>query len=340
MPLWAGKGKDRGLSAWGSLESKKKQSKSRGKGWEVQGLCRQPVQDSVSYYVEKVGLAPVVNGVPQTKKKKKNNLLYGHTRGQQILVPATGAAVLDFYSSFSLVIHAKYCQELIPPVEDGTDASLAVLYVIRTDLVKKRLLSSIKTRIQRWSNKNLVAECVEPLWQWVRAGTEDYDARLSLVRNLASNATTVDPATVVECYTHVVTALVKYAQGSSLTSSRVYPYGARAAKSLEGFLRVPDTWFATTLAVMYPFLATEKADWEEQIFKQVSYPMTSPWPTQTMRRYLHFIKTFRERREDVIQTYEDNGGTYPGLDDTQTSASGSEEEVPVVAPTNSCDDVF
>ena len=164
--------------------------------------------------------------------------------------------------------------------------------------------------------------------------------KLSLVRNLASNATTVDPATVVECYTHVVTALVKYAKGSPSSSSKVYPYGARASKTLEGFLKVPDTWFATTLAAMYPFLATEKADWEDKIFKQVSYPMTSPWPTQIMRRYLHFIKTFRERREDLIQTYDDNGGTYPGLDDTQASASGSEEEFQVVAPTNTCDDVF
>ena len=71
--------------------------------------------------------------------------------------------------------------------------------------------------------------------------------------------------------------------------------------------------------------------------------MTRPWPTQIMRRHLHFVNSFRENRQEIIQTYEDKGGKYNGLqlsdapssDDEESNTDNEENEYQM-----ECDDVF
>ena len=86
----------------------------------------------------------------------------------------------------------------------------------------------MKSKIQRWTCKKLVACCVGKLWDWVRQG--DVTLRLACFRKLGDfgddeitlpsneKATSLD-SLVTECRTLIVETLMMYAQG---TGSDVY----------------------------------------------------------------------------------------------------------------------
>jgi hypothetical protein len=148
LPVWAGQGRKRGLACWGSRNAKNKPQKT--KLWQSNQVCRMVIQSALTFYADNIGLPPVVTGKKKKKGKQKKKKLKvkcgsGHTRGQEELVPCEGAQHIDIHSTFTLVLHARYCTELKPPVEDGTDASFAVLNVLLDPLNRKRLISSVCT---------------------------------------------------------------------------------------------------------------------------------------------------------------------------------------------------
>ena len=65
----------------------------------------------------------------------------GHTRGQKILAPMEKP--IDLFSIFVVFIHAWYCVHLDPPVDDGTDASNAVYFLLMENQTRKRMMSSV-----------------------------------------------------------------------------------------------------------------------------------------------------------------------------------------------------
>ena len=102
-----------------------------------------------------------------------------------------------------------------------------------------------------------------------------------------------------------------------------FPYGPAARCTKEGFKTTPYTYFATTLAAMYPFLAVPKSEWED-VIKQCAHPMTSLWPVQTVKRHMHFVRLCKYNLRFVFETYEAGGGDYYGTE--ETSSSPEEDE--------------
>lgn len=113
-----------------------------------------------------------------------------------------------------------------------------------------------------------------------------------------------------------------------MKKKRVYPYGPHAAKSIQGFKEVPCTHFATTLAVMYPFLAVERETWED-MRKICAYTMTRLWSQGHVRRHMHFVKECTLHLDEVFDSYEENGGDYNGLDDEEVDEDDVDEAVQV-----------
>ena len=136
LPKWNSKGAERGLKSWGSPKTKK------GITWEVNGLCRFAIQKAFDFYVENIGAPPVKTGVPPKKKKQQQRRGRGLTRGQEVLVP--GTIRINLFDTFIIVVRAKYCQLLDPPVEEGTINYDAIYAVLKQDgLVYKRAMSSV-----------------------------------------------------------------------------------------------------------------------------------------------------------------------------------------------------
>ena len=136
MPIWLKKVKpkkrgSRGLKAWSRDES----------------FCGAWLQEAVEFYGETIGVPPVVTGVRKKVKKKKTKGARlnrrGHTRGQIVLSQAHGSNLIDYRTIFQLVVAAYYVQVASPVVEDGTDASHAVLAVIMEPATFKAILSTV-----------------------------------------------------------------------------------------------------------------------------------------------------------------------------------------------------
>ena len=219
----------------------------------------------------------------------------------------------------------------------------------------------MKTKLQRWSCKKLIASVIAPLWDWVHAG--DVQLRLRCFRTMGSDvgdvtlpsksdgAESVD-SMVTTCRVLIVEALMAYAQGTGSPQykeywkeeiaerlkkkgtppkkyARVYPYGPKAAKTQDGFKAVPFTWFACTLGAMYPFLAVDQKVWST-ILAEHAYPMTHLWPESHVRRAIHFVTTSKRYIEDVFDCYEESCGEYYGdcydrVDDTDGGDDDKEE---------------
>ena len=164
------------------------------------------------------------------KKKRKERGGSGHTRGQAPLVRMNNP--VDLFSVFICGLRAHYCEHLDPPVDDGTDASDAVLHYMLTPHVTKRLLASLKLRLQRITCKTLCLEIVEPLWNWVRpnitsaaVGADIDQARLGILRSLGplppdedddaadKDGDALSSRLVKECHTLVVETLLRYSLG-------------------------------------------------------------------------------------------------------------------------------
>ena len=115
----------------------------------------------------------------------------------------------------------------------------------------------------------------------------------------------------------VVNALVSYAAGFEREGKKgpyfFYPYGKPAATSTASFKKLPDAWFAVTLASMYPFVLREYQKWDA-IKKKFAHPMTGLWPWGTVNRHLCIRERFTANRESLFAAYERKGGDYHGQD--------------------------
>ena len=132
MPGWLKKGKEgdkahktRGLKAWVKDPS----------------FCFSWLQQGVDFYSGTIGSPPVETGVKTKSKKRKR--AKGHTRGQIVLSKAAANNTIDYKSTFLLVVVAHYCMHAKPVVEDGTDASHAVLAVMLEPETTKVVLSTV-----------------------------------------------------------------------------------------------------------------------------------------------------------------------------------------------------
>ena len=214
MPLWKARKTTDGKQGRGLTEWIKDKS-----------FCHSWLQDAVTFYAETIGMPPVITGVKPIKKTKKRKRS-GHTRGQLFLVQAKGRKHIDFKSVFIIVVAAHYCLKAKPVVEDGTEASNAVLAVLLQPSTLKVVLSTVcymdmsyqyiihiyhvvmsyltsyiyvihvihtqmKSRLQRWGNKRAILACVDPLYEWISAG--DKDLQLKCIRNLGLDEDTVLP---------------------------------------------------------------------------------------------------------------------------------------------------
>ena len=156
MSTWKSKGHPRGLLAWGETRKKDKNGnlvvKRLGK---FAHICRSAAIQGIEYYWKDVGLPPVdageslKNAIKDGRYKLANKESYpsvkGATRGQQKLIellPPVGPQ--RFWEVFVFVVSAAYCEYLDPPIDDGTDASYAVLGLFQEKEVKAKLLAQVR----------------------------------------------------------------------------------------------------------------------------------------------------------------------------------------------------
>ena len=94
--------------------------------------------------------------------------------------------VFNFKKIFLLTLAATYNSLLLPPVDDGVEASTAVLVFLANPKVFAKLMKLVKTRFFRLSNRKLLCSCASELNDFVREGGEVTDRRdrLSLLRSL------------------------------------------------------------------------------------------------------------------------------------------------------------
>ena len=116
-------------------------------------MCRADILQELDFYYEFVGLVPVNAGESRRKAiregryKPPPSAIYkrGQTRGQRKLIelqPPVGP--VNMFHLFVLVIGAAYCEYIKPAVDDGTDASLAVMAYLRNKAVKAKLLAHVR----------------------------------------------------------------------------------------------------------------------------------------------------------------------------------------------------
>ena len=157
MPVWPGK-----------VDKTKKMTKTRKKralkAWvKDQSFCFAWLQAAVEFYACTIGVPPVITGAMhichacascmcvmhvchvgvKKKRKSKKRKRSGHTRGQNVLCETTGENHIDFKSIYILVVAANYCLNATPVVDDGTDASHAVMAVIMEPPTLKAILSTV-----------------------------------------------------------------------------------------------------------------------------------------------------------------------------------------------------
>lgn len=152
MPLWQSKGHHRGLLPWGQHRKKKGTAVIPTGG--IPQVCRHAVIKAIAFYFQHLGLPPVKAGESMRKAIEAgrykgpgdpDDLVEGATRGQNVLVellPPEGP--MDLWSPFVLVVAAAYCHYIDPPVDDGTDASYAVVGFFQEKRVKTKLLAHVR----------------------------------------------------------------------------------------------------------------------------------------------------------------------------------------------------
>jgi hypothetical protein len=72
----------------------------------------------------------------------------GLNSNQLRLILDEGEELIDIWSIFHFVVWIVYCNSLTPPVAPGTEAAMAVFKVLTSDKANKRMLLSIKTKLQ------------------------------------------------------------------------------------------------------------------------------------------------------------------------------------------------
>ena len=310
--MWAGKGRDRGLSSWGERVPKK--SAGRPKRWEVPSICRQIIMQALDFYSDTIGLPPVVSGVPPStprskKKKKKSKTGRGFQKNTPELVRGPKESTIDVLSTFVFSLHTYYCLHLNPPVDEGSDSEIAVFKTLMGDNCKTHLLRSMKTRFQKWTNKSLVVACVPELHTWVRSGPKgSKKERVECLKALTRSSTSPDDDGRT-CQSLVVKALVQYSRGKE--GAKVWPYGDKAHNTTGGFKKISSPTFAVTLSCMYPFIVEDKSKWDSLLGKSM-YPIKQLWPKGVICRFMNFNQAFHTNRKDIFDSYQASGGTFHG----------------------------
>ena len=173
---------------------------------------------------------------------------------------------------------------------------------------------------------SLVVECITALYDWVRAGPSSKDERVHCLKSLGRRPDESD-GTMTEdcdkCQSLVVEALVLYAKGKE--GAKVFPYGDRASKHTEDFLRLASPPFTITLSCMYPFIVEDKDMWKI-LLKNYLYPIKQLWPKGVLKRYINFNDVFSEQRKEMFDTYERAGGVYHGDGESSSDENDSNQE--------------
>ena len=233
-------------------------------------------------------------------------------------------------------------------MEDGTVSSYSVLAFLATKQVREKLLAQVKTCMHRCTNKVLFCSTAGHLHKWVREG--DSRLRLKFLRDLCDKGEVdltdypdeplKDTKTLTdEMAYEVVQALVLYAAGRGSNGRNkygFYPYGREQSFSTKAFKKLPSTWFATTLAEMYPFVAMEKESWKD-LRKKRAMPMTGLWFLGVMRRHMCFQKRFDDNRIDLFAKYEALEGEYHGPEPVQYETIQLSDDNSVVDMTDDVD---
>ena len=338
LPTWSSRKHPRGLTGWGESRKIDKETGKMQlvtKKGSVPQLCRGPILKALDVYWETVGLPPVNAGESMKKAIKEGRwdpdsnppiCRAGHTRKQIRLIPLQPpAGPVELYEMFLLVVGAGYCKYIDPPVEDGTISSMAVLGFLKTKKVAIKLLANIKTKINRITNKTLLCNCSRGLYNWVREG--DVETRLKFVRTLADPGDLEFPikGEPIEDSTQlmksmafqVVSTLVLVAQGRNSSGSNnygFYPFGKAASFSTDAFLKLPQSYFASVLAEMYPYVARDSTK-HKLMLKKCDHPMTGLWPWGKVNRHLTFRARLRACQTELFDAYEEVGGGYNGPED-------------------------
>ena len=153
LPTWAGKDRNRGLSSWGDHVKRDKHTKQpvHKRRWEVTGICRTAILSAIDFFASTWGLMPVKTGhlPPEGHKFKSTQRCgFGLNKKQLRLVLDDPDDLIDIWSTFQFVVWTLYCFNLDPPVETGTEGHIAVFKVLTGDECNKRLLLSMKTKLQ------------------------------------------------------------------------------------------------------------------------------------------------------------------------------------------------
>ena len=189
--------------------------------------------------------------------------------------------MLDFRSVFLQFIHEYYCANLLPEVDPGTPAFDAVKYHVIEDKVQKRLLASLKCRLQRWSNRKIIVKWCGALWDFIHDEEGDTSLRLRCFRELGDippdENLDCDKAESVQwlvskCRHLIVLFLLKYAQGASgLIQTDTTP--EKSSKSTGLFCRVCDV-HTHPFTMMY-VLSDEETDPSTPEKSLADYPSTA-----------------------------------------------------------------
>ena len=193
MPTWRTRTKARGLLGWGETR------KGCAEGTIVQTkgaitvICRAPMMKSLDYYFSTIGLPPVIAGESRRKAIAAGRYFPqpGDSQKKRGLIPLQPPhKPMNLLNQFLLVVASAYNLYLDPEVEDGTDASLAVLGFLSTPSVTRKLLTFMKNRYLKLGNKKHLSKCAKGLNKWVRAG--DWDIRVEALRTCGRDLDSVD----------------------------------------------------------------------------------------------------------------------------------------------------
>ena len=193
--------------------------------------------------------------------------------------------------------------------------------------------------LHRLANKNSAVASAKSLNNWVQEGNEE--ARLKFVFALGDPGDVTLPLedepeksceTLAEDMAYeVVGALVTYSAGIEREGKNgmygFYPYGKDRATSTTEFKKLPDAWFACTLATMFPYVVRTQDKWPAML-KKSAHPVTGLWPWVTLKRYIGFRQQFTKNRKSLFEAYEKKGGKYHGPEQSAACIARNVRKVP------------
>ena len=249
-----------------------------------------------------------------SKNKRQNR--WGTTKGQAELIPLQPPhSPINLQIVYVTVVTAYYNKLIKPTNTDGTKSSTAVfgflmekkplskllaivrdtyphgIYTMRIYNTRLQHISArqMKSKLQKLGNKAFICNIAKRyLNPWVRKG--NFKLRLKVVRDLSvpqtlpDDETFKDPKEMFQDFAYaLVQTLVEVGKGEHRIAKTenakeyvLYPYGSKGAQTYEFKTEIPDSYFATTLTELYPFIVSDTTDtvrWEE-LLKKCHHPMT------------------------------------------------------------------